>query len=247
MPRLPDLGVVLVLDDEKGQLGGVALELVRCGLDALYSNDPYEGALLARQEGRRVGGVLLNADAPPGRVDEVIDTVCPETGLDPEAIAVLGDRPADPILRAHLERGLRWCLWKPFEADRLRFIGGLTLWEGNDASVRLDLRVPTRIPATLTCRGHSQRAIAVNLSRGGARLEVATRLPPGRRVQLELGSGDTRIVCSAIVRWTTAFRSAKEPVPPGMGLEFENPSVTTRAALMRLLEAALDRFRIRLD
>jgi len=244
MARLPDLGVVLVLDDEKGGLGEVALELVRCGVDALYSNDAHEGALLARQEGRRVGGVLLHAGALPSRVDEVIDSICPETGLDPEAIAVLGERPAEPLLGAYVERGLRWCLWKPFDPDSLRFIGGLTLWEGNDASVRLDLRVPARIPAKLSCRGQSQHARAVNLSRGGVRLEVATRLPPGRRVQLEMAQGEARVACSAIVRWTTAFRSAKDPEPPGMGVEFENPSLATRAAVLRLLEVALDRFRI---
>lgn len=211
----------------------------------MYANDAHEGALLIGQEGRRVGGVLLAAGIPASRVDEIIETLCPAAGIQPEAIVLVGERPPDDLVRAYRDRGLRWRLWDPYQDNELVFVGALAQWEGNGIDLRIDLRAPVTLGGSLTCRGSSQFAKVMDLSRTGARLEVETCLPPGRQVGLEIDCVGSLLSLRAFVRWSRGAQDARrDGKVMGMGLEFLRPSRTAKRQLDATLELVFDAYRL---
>jgi hypothetical protein len=229
---LSRFGAVLVLDSGKGVLGALALQLVRQGISALYSNDLDEASLLARQEGPRLRAALAPSSASPAQIEEMLGAVGPHTLLRPSSLALVGPRPSDDDVAALLVRGLRWCLWDPSDPTRLRLLASMVLWEGSEADLRIDPRVPTSLRATLTASGRSQAGQVLDLTASGAFIEMPSPPPPGRRLGLEIALPTGPIEVLASVRWT---RAQPEPGPPprpvGSGVEFTKPTPADQKAL----------------
>jgi hypothetical protein len=225
-------GAVLVLDAGKDSLGEVALQLVRQGISALYSNDLDEASLLARQEGPRVRAAIAPTSATPAEIDAMLEALTPHTSVRPGSLALVGPRPSDDDVATLLVRGLRWALWDPSDTARLRLLASLVLWEGSEADLRIDPRVPASLRATLTSGGRSQPGHVLDLTAAGAFVEVPSPPPPGRRLGLEIALPSGPIALVASVRWT---RAAAEPGPPprpaGSGVEFAQPTPADLKAL----------------
>src|SRR5512134_3646651 len=102
---LSRFGAVLVLDTGKGELGELALQLVRLGISALYSNDLDEASLLARQEGPRVRGAFAPSSAGPAQIEAMLEAVGPHTTVRPGSLALVGPRPSDDDVATLLVRG----------------------------------------------------------------------------------------------------------------------------------------------
>lgn len=222
---LSRFGAVLVLDSGKGELGGVALQLVREGITALYSNDLDEASLLARQEGPRVRAAFAPSSASPAQIEGMLEAVGPHTTVRPSSLALVGPRPSDDDVATLLVRGLRWCLWDPSDPVQLRLLASLVLWEGSDADLRIDPRVPTSLRATLTWSGRSQTGQVLDLTASGAFIEVPSPPPPAQRLGLEIALPTGPIPLVASVRWTrTAPESGSPQRPVGAGVEFTQPT-----------------------
>jgi hypothetical protein len=222
---LSRFGAVLVLDGGKGVLGEVALQLVRLGISTLYSNDLDEAALLARQEGRRVRGALAPSSTSPAQIDELLDAIAPHTSVRPGSLALVGPRPSDDDVATLLVRGLRWCLWDPSDAARLRLLASLVLWEGSEEDLRIDPRVPTALRSTLTVAGRGHAGQVRDLTTHGAFVEIASPPDPGRRLGIEIALPTGPIQLVASVCWTRAKPEAGPPPRPvGCGVAFTQPT-----------------------
>jgi hypothetical protein len=242
---LSDVGALLVMDTEKCALGEVALQLVRAGIHTLYANDPDEAALLARQERDRMRGALLSATVSPAQVDEVLEAVGPHTNLQAASLVLLGPAPEPPICEALRERGVHWCLREPYDASELRFLATLAIWEGSDADLRIEPRVPTALRGSVTLGGKTQPVRIADLSSGGAFLEMDAPPAPGRHLGLAIPLPDGEIQIVSFVRWVRAAASAGPPaLPAGAGVEFKPPPAAEAAALRAQMDAGLARYRL---
>lgn len=236
--------VTLVFDDEANSLGGVALELVRAGIDSLYANDENETDLLARQERDRVAAVLV----PSALVLERLPFIVKRLGLPPAAIVPVGSRPTGPILAALREQGIRWTHWVD-EPDRevpLRFAVAAAMSETDPTELRYGLRVPVSLDATLV-RGPLERPCHVrDLSGGGAAVELDPPVPVGARVVLHLDLPDQaeaetlRLPCRVV--WSTERLHERDDLRPGIGLSFQEEA--DAPSLRSYLSAELERLQL---
>ena len=239
-------GAVLVLDSEKCALGEAALSLVRSGIHTLYANDLDEAALMARQEGERLRGVLMSADSSPARIDAALEVLAPHSNVQGASIVLLGSRPSEENVAALRERGLRWFLWEPHDATELRFLATLSIYEGSEVDVRIEPRVPTALRGSITLGGQTRPVRILNLTTGGAFVEVDKPPSPGRSLGLEIALPDGPIQIVTHVRWSRAKAVAGPPEKPaGAGLEFRAPRPEEMAALRAQMEIGLDRYRLR--
>jgi hypothetical protein len=242
---LSDFGAVLVLDSEKCALGEAALQLVRTGVHTLYANDLDEASLLARQERGRVRGALMSATATPAQVDEVLETIAPHTRLQAASLVLVGPAPADETVAALRERGVNWCLREPYDAAELRFLATLSIWEGSDADLRIEPRVPTALRGSVTASGKTRPVRVADLTTGGAFLELDNPPTPGRNLGLTIELPDQEIQIIAYVRWARAVAIAGPPErPAGAGVEFKPPRQAEAAALRAQMAVGLARYRL---
>jgi Tfp pilus assembly protein PilZ len=238
-------GAVLVLDSEKCALGEAALSLVRSGIHTLYANDLDEAALMARQEGERLRGVVMAADSSPARIDAALEVLGPHSNVQAASIVLLGSRPNEESLAALQERGIRWFLWEPHDATELRFLATLAIYEGSDVDVRIEPRVPTALRGSITLGGQTRPVRILDLTTGGAFIEVDKPPSPGRHIGLEIALPDGPIQIVTYVRWVRVKPITGPDRPAGAGLEFKNPRPEDAAALRAQMDAGLARYQLR--
>ena len=238
-------GRLLVIDDEKGSMGDVALRLVRLGVDVLLASEVDEAELLARQEGGAVCAALFSTDDCLGRVDAVHEAVGPHTGLGAAGLVVVGPRLTDEELAELRQRGLFWRLWSPFEDRDLRFLGRLLACRP-DHDLRIEIRVPTALPGAAVRRGQRHEVLVGDLSPCGAYLETASPVPAGSLIQVEIDLPGGVVELRGMVRWVRPRAGAGSEVPKvtGFGVEFLRAQPVILAKVRDFLEGELERFRV---
>jgi hypothetical protein len=235
-PRL-----ALILDEEAGPIGELALQLVRLGVNVLYTNDLDESVLLARQAADNVGAVVV----PSHRAIEWLPRIPKRLPLPASALVPAGEQADDATLEALRDEGVRWVLWLPDDERAVRFVVAAAMSETDATEIRFDLRVPTKLQGKIQ-RGSLDRPCEVlNLSEGGALVAVEPLMPVGSRIALHLDLGDESLSLSARVAWST---ESTEPHPAEgnsmMGVQFEDADPEARGALGRFLERRIQRFRL---
>lgn len=236
-------GRLLAVDDGKGSLGDVSLRMVRAGVDVLHSSEIDEADLMARQEGKKVCGLLLPSAAGVEYVDQVLEVVGPHTGIGPDRVALLGPR-MDPKCADRLrDRGVSWRLWEPHEDRDLRFVGWSLIWGGSDEDLRLDRRIPTALPAQAIRRGDARDVLVGDLSLAGAFLETKTPFPAGSQLGIEIQLPNRQVEVCGTVRWVASAQPDLLPArTEGFGVEFLNPPGELRDGLAEHLESERARF-----
>ena len=238
-------GLLLILDDEKNDLAEVSLQLIRLGVDAVHAGSLDEADLLTRQEGSRIHGAVLPAGASDARIEAVLETIGPHTGVGVSGLAVLGPRPGDARVKELRGLGISWRLWRPYEDRDVRFLGGSLVWASSEENLRIDRRVPTALPGIVAHCGEARSVLIGDLSASGAYVEIPDPdLPPaGAQIQLEIALPGGPIELSALVRWVA--EPDMRPVrarPPGCGVEFIGPSREIRMPLMEHVDIEASRF-----
>lgn len=235
---------LLVLDDEGERLGDVSVRLVRLGVDALYTKDPDEAFLVASEQARRIGAILVPAATPIETLRERIAAVGARAGIGARSVAAVGPPPDEEGRAALRELGLRWALWEPFDDAALRFVSTTALAEEHDTDGRMELRVPTAIKATVY-KGTQRKDVRVhNLSVGGAYLATGAPWQEGTQVSLEIDLPDVPLAGRATVAHTHDDDSAPPHLAAGMGVCFNNLDLDGQATLRQLVQSVLARFEL---
>jgi hypothetical protein len=233
--------LALILDDEAGRIGELALRLVRMGVNVHYANDFDETVLLAQQSPDHAGAVLV----PSKRAIEWLPPILKRLRLPPAAVVPAGQPLDDASLESLRSQGVRWALWKLDDDRTARFVVTAAMSETDTTEIRYELRVPTELLASLK-RGPLDRPCVIrDLSTGGALVELDPPVPVRSRITLRLGMGGATLALDAKVMWST--ESAEETPPgltPAMGVQFEGVDSETRARLLRFLAEKLQRFRL---
>jgi len=233
--------LALILDDETGQIGELALQLARLGVDALYANDLEESVLLAREEADDVGTVIV----PSNRAVEWLPPILKRLALPPAAVVPVGERPEDDVVESLRSQGVRWVLWTPDDSRALRFVVKAAMSETDFTETRVGLRVPSELEASVQ-RGPLDRPCVIrDLSEGGALVALDPLVPEGGRITLRFEVGDRSLSLRAKVAWSTEYTEPQPHEPePVMGIRFDHVDTEAQGALLRFLAGELQRFRL---
>jgi hypothetical protein len=233
--------LALILDDEAGQMGELALRLVRLGVRVLYANDFDETVLLAHQAADDVGSVIV----PSNRALEWLPLILKRLHLPPAAVVPVGERPDESIVKSLRCEGVRWALWNQADERALRFVVTAAISETDTSETRSDLRVPTKLVGIVHRGSLDRPSVILNLNEGGALVALDPPVPAGGRIKLRLGIGDDALSLSGRVVWSTEHAEVQTVEDsPVMGVRFENVDLEDRAALIRFLAKELERFRL---
>jgi hypothetical protein len=233
--------LALILDDEAGQIGELALRLVRLGVRVLYANDFDETVLLAHQAADDVGSVIV----PSNRALEWLPLILKRLHLPPAAVVPVGERPDDASVESLHREGIRWALWNQEDERALRFVVTAAISETDASETRFELRVPTKLEGTVHRGSLDRRSVILNLNETGALVALDPPVPAGGRIKLRLGIGDEALSLGGRVVWSTEDPEVQTvEAGPVMGVRFEDVDLEDRAALMRFLAKELERFRL---
>jgi hypothetical protein len=233
--------LALILDDEAGQIGELALQLVRLGVGALYANDFDESVLLVRQAADDVGAVIV----PSSRATEWLPMILKRLRLPPTAVVPAGERPDDATLESLRVEGVRWALWLPDDDRAVRFVVMAAMSETDHTEIRFDLRVPTELEGSVQ-RGPLDRPCEIrNLSQGGALIALDPLVPVESRITLRFEVGDATLSLRAKVAWSTeSTEVCPVEASPVMGIRFDDVDPEARGALSHFLAKQLQRFHL---
>jgi len=233
--------LALILDDEAGQIGELAIQLVRLGVNVLYTNDFDEAVLLARQAADELGAIIV----PSHQAIAWLPIILKRLRLSPEAVVPAGERPDDDALGSLRSQGVRFALWLPDDDRAVRFVVTSAMSETDAAEIRFDLRAPTDLEGRAQ-RGPLDRPCGIrDLSPGGALVALDPPAPVGSHITLHFRLGDTSLSLPATVVWSSDLTGLLVPPPsPVMGVRFDDVGLEDRSALSRFLAGEIQRFRL---
>jgi hypothetical protein len=231
--------LTLILDDEAGRIGQLALRLVGLGVNVHYANDFDEAVLLAQQGADDVGAVIVPSD----RAAEWLPTILKRLRLPPTAVVAAGERPDDDAVESLRAQGVRWALWTLDDDRDARFVVTAAMSETDADEVRSNLRMPTELEGGVQ-RGPLDRPCVIrDLSAAGALVALDPPVSPGSRVTLRIAVGESSLTLRARVAWSSEYAEAPALAPgPAMGVRFEDVDAEARDVLVRFLAKQLERF-----
>lgn len=186
---------VLVVDDASGRLGRVAWILLQAGFDTLHGALPDEAWLLARQESRRIGLLVLPSAAEPEAIRKIVAVLPKATRT-----LVVGPQPGDETRDALRAAGAQRAVWEPWEESTLTYVVREMLAAPRQGSARKSVRVPVHFEAVLKSKSEKGAAQVTALSEDGAFLETDIECSEGEEVDLEFWLPDGPIAARGAVR-----------------------------------------------
>jgi hypothetical protein len=235
----------LVLDGPDSGLGVASLVLVSQGLDPLYAHDADEALLLCCEHGKRIAALVVPGTLPVAELDAALERLMPRLAIGPESLLIVGP----PRERAHIvalrDRGVRWVLWEPYDAEELRFVVAAVLASGDSLEPRRGLRVPIRLPVRVRHARRESEGEICNLSVGGAYVALAAPPEAGASVLLEFPIGERLLRTSAQVAHRQEVQGAsRAEAGPGMGVAFTPLPALEARLLEGFVRERVESFRI---
>jgi hypothetical protein len=235
----------LILDSQMAVLGRIAMRLLELGIDVLYANDVDEATLLARQESDRLGAVLIPTSFDPEDVTHLLTRVCSQLAAGVRSLVLVGLEP-DPALVEDLgAKGVRWCLWEPYDERELRFVMTAAMSSDHGDDRRKDLRIPTAISTAVFMGRHRKDVTVHDLSVSGAYLAAPNPFLEGSRIHVDMPLPDGSVVGKAeVVNAKTADKRGRPDVPEGMGIVFTDLAPGSRETLQSFIRDWIRRFEL---
>lgn len=212
---------VLAFDDETGELGDVALRLLRMGFDVLYARSADEAWLLARQEAERIQALLFPPGTDPAHLARITAALTAPEGRRPCVLVAVGKPPQESVRKQLREAGVGWAVWEPGEDGALRFVVNAATRLPEEVVPRHEPRVPTTRLASFYEGEQRKDAVLYTLSPRGAFLETASPAPVGATVALEIWFSERQFQTLATVQYTCKLSEVgRAKSPAGMGVVF---------------------------
>ncbi len=236
---------VLIVDDDAGTLAPLSLQLIRMGIDTLYTNQHDEASLLASQESRRIGALILPMGMDSSVVATTISGVAERASLSSSAVVMVGPAP-DIKMRVNLRsRGVRWWIEPEDDPVTLRSLVMFVMSSEDDLDSRIEPRVPALLMAEVSTGTETLDARVRNLSVGGAFLELDESIDPEAELKIAIALEEERLEASGRVAFQLDPASTRpEGVPAGVGVAFGELDLASQAVVRRFLAELLGRYQL---
>ena len=242
---MDEANCALVVDDDQGSLGEIALRTLRLGIDVFYAKDRSEAWMLAEQEAHRIGTLLF---PPTVDVDEITAIAeCLEScALDiPRALVVIGKKPNEAARARLRAAGVALALWEPYDEGAFRSVVSCATRLRTEQQARVQTRIPTTLLGRATIGARQKDAIVANLATAGAFLETPSPFPEDTSIALEIRLPDGPLLVKGRVVHVRHRRSGAPLFhPTGMGVEFTSLDPEDKERLQAFLKEIADRFEI---
>jgi len=209
-----ELHLVLVVDDAAGRMGRVAWILLQAGFDTLHGALPDEAWLLARQESKRIGLLVLPAAADPDTIQSIVSELPKEVRT-----LVVGPQPSPEVREALRSAGAQRAVWEPWEEQTLTYVVREMLGAPRQGTARKAVRVPVHLEAVVSAKSGKGSAQVTALSEGGAFLETDMSCSEGDEVDVEFWLPDGPVAARASVRSLRRDEPGERDAP-GFGVAF---------------------------
>jgi hypothetical protein len=211
-------------------VGGAELgtRVRQLGYEALVEDDPRNAATRVAKHSDPVRSALIPASFTlPHRGGE-LDQMLRAAGAGGIRFIAVGERPGAEVEGRLREKGVRLCLWTPFQDRELRFVLNRALFDptqnffGRDQSkVRHELRAPTSLGARILVSGREKPALIYNISVGGCYLETLRPTLVGASLELVLPLPRAELrVSGRVVLTNVPGNLERSNLPRGMAIEF---------------------------
>jgi hypothetical protein len=198
------------------------------GYEAIVEDDPRSAATRAAKHSEPVRAALIPASfALPHRSGE-LDQLLRAAGAGGIRFIASGERPGREAEGRLREKGVRLCLWSPFQDRELRFVLNRALFDPtqnfftrDQNRVRHELRAPTSLGARILLGGREKPALIYNLSVGGCYLETLRPTLVGATLELTLPLPKAELrVSGRVVLTNVPGNLERSNLPRGMAVEF---------------------------
>jgi hypothetical protein len=219
--------------------GELAARVKTVGCEPWVDDDPRSAAGRVGKPGEPVRAALIPAGFPMPQRGAELDQLQRDSGSGGLCLVAVGDRPSPEAQRRLRERGVRACLWAPFQDRELRFVLNRALYDptenaaGRDRSkVRHELRAPTALGARIIVGGREKPALIYNLSVGGCYLETLRPTLVGASIEIALPLPGTELrVAGRVVLTNVPGNLERANLPRGMAIEFLRVAPEAREAI----------------
>ena len=236
---------VLVVDDDRGSLGEIALRTLHLGIDVFYANDRSEAWLLAEQEGHQIGIVLFPTTVDVDEITPIAE--CLESYLldIPRTLVVVGKKPNEAARARLRAAGVELALWEPYDEGHFRSVVSGAMGLRYEQHGRVQTRIPTTLLGRATIGVRRKDAIVATLTTTGAFLETPSPFPEDTSIMLEIRLPDGLLLVKGRVVHVRHRRSGAPLFhPTGMGVEFTSLDPEDKERLQAFLKEIADRFEI---
>ena len=235
----------LVVDDDQGSLGEIALHTLRLGVDVFYAKDRGEAWLLAAQEAHQIGAVLFPSTLDVDEITPIAE--CLEShALDVlRTLVVIGKKPNEAARARLRAAGVELALWEPYDEGAFRSVVSCAMRPWYEHHARAETRIPTTLLGRATIGARRTDAIVVALSITGAFLETPSPFPKDTSITLEIRLPDGPLLVKARVVHAR-YPNSGDPLfhATGMGVEFTCLDSEDKERLHAFLKELADRFEI---
>jgi uncharacterized protein (TIGR02266 family) len=234
---------ILILDTPTCDLGDFALGLIAMGLHPHHALDLDDLVRLAEERREFAGALAAPASLLLEQLDRVQKELLGPLGLPIECVVPVGPRPADEMLRALAQSGVRWAGFEPATPRELRYVFCLALSFADGRDARVEPRVPVEVQVEVSTGERTFRASLRDVSPGGAYVAARSPLRPGTRLSLSFALDGMRFTADCEVRWRTSLDGGFAGwLDAGMGVQFVDLPPETALALRAFAAAAERRF-----
>ncbi len=233
----------LVVDDDRGSLGEIALRAMRLGVDVFYAKDRSEAGLLAEQEAHRIGIVLFPPTVDVDEITPIAECLKSHDPDIPRALVVIGKKPNEAARARLRAAGVELALWEPYDEGAFRSVVSCAMRPWYEHHARAETRIPTTLLGRATIGARRKDAIVANLATTGAFLETPSPFPEDTSITLEIRLPDGPLLVKGRVVHAR-YPSSGAPLfhPTGMSVDFTSLDPADKERLQAFLNELADRF-----
>ncbi len=211
----------LVIDDERGSFGQIALRMMRLGADVHLVQGIDEASVFIEQDEPVLDLVVIPSSIDLRRFAVLREQLLKKSAAKGLRSLVIGS-PVDAALRQGLRQArVDWLLTEQVEDVDLRFFIGAARSQADHSHDQRAVRVPVETTVWIRANGERRIGTLTSLSRRGAFVETADSYEIGQSIRLEFKLSTTHVRAFGNVSYRQDAGQESSPYrPSGIGVAF---------------------------